>query len=196
MDALPIMLTGVCARVDGIEVERIQDARTRRLPFQQKIGAGLTPEEFDRRARAGTVRHVGFTESVAMIGDALGWKLDRITDDISPKIAAAAVGSEHLRVAVGQVCGIVQHAVGYRGAAAVITLHLEAYLGAPESFDAVRVAGSPPLAMKLAGGVQGDIATASIVVNSIPAVIAAPPGLRTMRDMPLPSFAGLWKRRL
>jgi 2,4-diaminopentanoate dehydrogenase len=44
--------------------------------------------------------------------------------------------------------------------------------------------------MKLAGGVHGDVATASITVNSIPKVIAAPPGLRTMRDMTLPSYFG------
>ena len=48
---------------------------------------------------------------------------------------------------------------------------MEAYLGAPESYDAVRIAGNPPLSMKLAGGVHGDVATASIVVNSIPKVL-------------------------
>ena len=42
--------------------------------------------------------------------------------------------------------------------------------------------------MKIAGGIHGDIATASIVVNSIPQVLAAAPGLHTMRDLPLPSF--------
>src|SRR5687767_15608727 len=40
MDALPIALTAVCERVTSIEVLRVQDARVRRLPFQQKIGAG------------------------------------------------------------------------------------------------------------------------------------------------------------
>ena len=49
MDALPIMLTGVCERVDAIRVDRIQDARIRRLPFQQKIGAGLTREQFQKK---------------------------------------------------------------------------------------------------------------------------------------------------
>src|SRR5262249_40166722 len=39
MDSLPIALTAVCERVDRIVVNRIQDARMRRLPFQQKIGA-------------------------------------------------------------------------------------------------------------------------------------------------------------
>src|SRR5262245_4015818 len=33
MDALPITLTGVCERVERIRVDRIQDARVRRLPF-------------------------------------------------------------------------------------------------------------------------------------------------------------------
>src|SRR5262245_51385237 len=78
MDALPIAMTAVCERVDRVVVNRIQDARIRRLPFQQKIGAGLTTEQFQKKVDDGSVRHVGFTESVAMIADALGWTLDRI----------------------------------------------------------------------------------------------------------------------
>src|SRR5881396_1198174 len=120
MDALPIALTAVCERVERVIVNRVQDARVRRLPFQQKIGAGLTPEQFQRQVDESTVRHVGFTESVAMIGDALGWRLDRITDDIQPKIAAAPVSSEFLAVDPGYVCGVVQDGVGYRGAEPVV----------------------------------------------------------------------------
>jgi 4-hydroxy-tetrahydrodipicolinate reductase len=190
MDALPITLTGVCERVEAIHVDRIQDARIRRLPFQQKIGAGLTPAQFQARVDAGTVRHVGLAESIGMIGDALGWKLDKVTDDIQPKIAEAAVASEFLSVAAGQVCGIVQDGVGYRNGKPVITLHMEAYLGAPESYDAVEITGSPALKMKIAGGVHGDIATAAIAVNSLPKILLAEPGLHTMRDMPIPSFFG------
>jgi 2,4-diaminopentanoate dehydrogenase len=190
MDALPTMLTGVCERVDAVRVDRIQDARIRRLPFQQKIGAGLTREQFQKKVDDASVRHVGLTESVSMIADALGWKLDRITDEIQPKIASEAVSSEFLSVEPGLVCGIIQDGVGYREGQAVITLHMEAYLGAPESFDAVEITGSPALKMKLAGGVHGDIATASITVNSLPKILDVPPGLHTMRDMPLPSFFG------
>jgi hypothetical protein len=190
MDALPIALTGVCERVDRIEVARVQDARIRRLPFQQKIGAGLTPEAFMERVKAGTVRHVGLAESIAMIADALGWKLDRVTDEIQPKIASARVSSEFLTVEPGQVSGLVQDGIGYRKGDAVIRLHMEAYLGAPESFDAVRITGNPPISMQIAGGVHGDVATAAIVVNSIPKVVEAAPGLRTMRDMVLPGYFG------
>jgi hypothetical protein len=190
MDALPITLTGVCERVEAIRVDRVQDARVRRLPFQQKIGAGLTREQFQRKVDDGSVRHVGLAESVSMIADALGWKLDRITDDIQPKMATETVASEFLAVDPGYVCGIIQDGIGYRDGKAVITLHMEAYLGAPESFDSVEITGSPALRTKTAGGVHGDIATTSIVVNSLPKILEVPPGLHTMRDMPIPSFFG------
>jgi hypothetical protein len=190
MDALPITLTGVCERVDSIRIDRIQDARVRRLPFQQKIGAGLTREQFQKKVDDASVRHVGLAESVSMIADAMGWKLDRITDEIEPKIAADTVSSEYLAVDRGYVCGIVQDGVGYRNGQPVITLHMEAYLGAPESYDQVDIAGSPNIKSKIAGGVHGDVATASITVNSIPKILEVSPGLHTMRDMPIPSYYG------
>ena len=83
-----------------------------------------------------------------------------------------------------------QDGIGYRDGQAVITLHMEAYLGAPESYDAVEIAGSPGIQSKIAGGVHGDVATASITVNSIPRILEVAPGLHTMRDMPLPSYYG------
>jgi hypothetical protein len=190
MDALPIALTGVCEKVTAIAVDRVQDASIRRLPFQQKIGAGLTREQFLDKVKAGTVRHVGLAESIAMIADAMGWKLDRVTDEIVPKITDKKVSSQFLTVEPGLVCGILQDGVGYRKGEPIITLHMEAYLGAPESYDAVRITGNPPIAMKIAGGVHGDVATAAITVNSIPKILQAAPGLRTMRDMTLPSYFG------
>ena len=188
MDALPIALTAVCEQVNRIEVRRVQDARVRRLPFQQKIGAGLTREQFEQQVTLGTVKHVGFTESIQMIADAMGWNLTRITDNVRPWMAEEEVHSELLAVDPGYVAGISQEGIGYMGDEAKIHLQLDAYLGAPESFDSVLIDGSPRLYWKVQGGVHGDIATASMTVNSIPHVIAAAPGLRTMRDMPLPSF--------
>jgi hypothetical protein len=190
MDALPITLTGICERVDSIRVDRIQDARSRRLPFQQKIGSGLNKEQFAQKVKDGSVRHVGLAESVTMIADAMGWKLDKVTDDIQPKIAEQGVESELIAVDPGYVCGIIQDGIGYMKGKPVVTLHMEAYLGAPESFDAVTVEGNPRITQKIAGGLHGDIATASITVNSIPKILRVSPGLRTMADMPIPSWFG------
>jgi 4-hydroxy-tetrahydrodipicolinate reductase len=178
----------VCEQVNRIEVRRVQDARMRRVPFQQKIGAGLTREQFEQQVKTGAVRHVGFTESIQMIGDAMGWTLTRITDDVRPWIAEDEVHSELLAVDPGYVAGISQEGVGYVGDDPKIRLQLDAYLGAPESFDSVLIDGSPRLYSKVQGGIHGDIATASMTVNAIPHVLVAAPGLRTMRDMPLPSF--------
>ncbi len=189
MDALPIALSAVCERVDRIHIDRVQDARSRRLPFQQKIGSGLTPAEFQQKVKSGSVRHVGLTESIAMIADAMGWKLDRITDEIQPRLATARVSSEFLVVEPGQVCGIIQDGVGYRKGERLITLHMEAYLGAPASFDRVRIEGNPSITSTIDGGVHGDIATASMTVNCMPAVLAAAPGLHSMRSLRLPSFS-------
>ena len=188
MDALPIALTAVCARVDRVVVNRIQDARARRLPFQQKIGAGMTTEQFQRQVADGSVRHVGFTESIAMIADALGWTIDRITDNVEPKLASVTTSSEFLAVDPGYVSGIVQEGIGYRKGEPAIRLHMEAYLGAPETYDLIEIEGSPRLSVKVAGGIHGDLATTSIVINSIAKVLGATPGLHTMRDLPLPSF--------
>jgi len=61
-------------------------------------------------------------------------------------------------------------------------------MGAPATYDAVRIHGKPPVTLRIDGGIHGDIATAAIVANSIPKVIAADPGLRTMIDLALPSW--------
>jgi len=93
------------------------------------------------------------------------------------------------------VSGIIQEGIGYVDGEPRIKLHMEAYLGAPESYDSVTIEGSPRIHSRVEGGVPGDIATASLAVNSIPAALAAAPGLRTMRDVRLPSFyAGIVRK--
>jgi 4-hydroxy-tetrahydrodipicolinate reductase len=188
MDLLPLALTTACERVDAVVVNRVIDARTRRLPFQQKIGAGLTLPQFKAQVAQGSVRHLGFAESIQMIGDAMGWRFDRVTEDVTAKVATETVASEFLAVDAGWVSGIVQDAVAYRRGQARVRLHLEAYLGAPESFDSVLIEGTPRLSLTIPGGIHGDAGTAAVVVNSIPPLLAARPGLRTMRDLPAPSF--------
>jgi len=183
MDTLPLTLSGACRRIDRIHVQRHQDAALRRLPFQQKIGAGLSADTFAERAAAGTIRHVGFTESIQMIARTLGWELERTEDKVAPVIAEIPVASPFLQVEAGQSAGVRQVATGYRDGAAVITLELEAYLGHPAPKDAVTIAGDPSLYSEVKGGINGDTATCAMVVNALPRVIAAAPGLKTMPEI-------------
>jgi 4-hydroxy-tetrahydrodipicolinate reductase len=187
MDTLVLTATGVCQEVKTIKCSRIQDASYRRLPFQKKIGAGLTVSEFGSRVAAGTIKHVGFQESIAMIASALGWKLDRIDETIEPKLTEKPVSSEFLKVEAGQVAGVNQTATGIVGGEPLIVLNLQAYLGCPDPREWIVIDGVPPIDLIIKNGVHGDIATASVVVNCIPRVLNAKPGLVTMKDLPVPA---------
>jgi len=188
MDAWPLFMTGVCQEVKRIKSVRVQNASPRRGPFQKKIGAGCTLEEFTKLKDAGTIKHVGLPESVAMIADGLGWKIDKIIETIEPIIAKNEIRTEFVTVKPGQAAGVRQVAKGIHAGEELITLEFEASVGAPESYDGVYITGVPNMEAIIKGGTHGDIATAAIVVNSVHRVIEASPGLLTMKDLPVVSF--------
>lgn len=185
MDTWPLVMTGVCQQIRQIKVARIQNASIRRHPFQQKIGAGQSTEEFEKLVKAGVLRHVGLPESIAMIAAGLGWRLDEITEKIEPVIAENEVRSQFVTVYPGKVAGVRQIGYGWKNAQEVITLDFRAYIGAKEPYDAVYITGTPDMEVVIRGGVNGDIATAAMVVNCIPRVMLAPAGLLTMKDLPI-----------
>lgn len=185
MDVLALMLTAPCARVNRVSVTRVVDAGARRLPLQRKIGAGLNLNQFRRALTEGTVRHVGLLESVHMIAAGLGWKLQRVDENVEPAIAPRDLDTEYLRVSAGSAAGIHQSAHGYRDGELAISLDLQMYVGAESPRDHVLVDGDPPIDATIAGGVAGDAATAAMVVNVIPKVLASPPGVLTMKDLRL-----------
>ncbi len=184
MDAWPVFMTGISQNVDSVVCIRRQNAAHRRLPFQRKIGAGLSVDAFLQRVEDGQIRHVGLPESVAMVASGLGMQLDDIHEMIEPVLAKTDVRSEALSVAAGQVAGVKQVAKGVIVGTPVIRLEFSAYIGADDPQDAVHIRGSPDLDVVIQGGVHGDLATASAVVNAVPRVVTAPPGLKTMIDIP------------
>lgn len=190
MDAWPLYMTVPCQQVRAIRATRVQDASDRRGPFQRKIGAGLDETEFRRRVADGEIRHVGLTESARMIAAGMGWSLDELTETIEPIMAPRAIETEHVSAAAGQVAGVRQQGVGLAAGRQVITLEFRAAVGLGESYDAVSIDGVPPVEARIAGGVHGDLGTAAVVVNAIPRVVAAAPGLVTMKDLPPPLAAG------
>lgn len=191
MDTLVITLTAVCQKVDRIKVERVMNAATRRVPFQKKIGAGLTVKEFKKKIREKAITgHVGLEQSIGMIAGVLKWGLDKVeVDPVEPVIARKNVSSEAIKVKRGHAAGLKQSAHGFVGGKERITLDFQAYIGAEEEYDAVTIDGVPPIRQKISPCVHGDLATIAVIVNSIPKVINAPPGLVTMKDLPIPSAA-------
>jgi 2,4-diaminopentanoate dehydrogenase len=188
LDKLVLTLSAVSQRVDSVRAVRVVDASKRRLPLQKKIGAGMTPEEFRAQVEAGVIKHHGLPESVAMVADGLGFAIDDISETIEPVIAQESVKTEFLEVAAGQVAGVHQVARGKAGGEEKIFLELRMYVGAKQPADSIELKGEPNLSLVIPGGTHGDVATAAVVVNTIPAIVAAPAGLRTSRDLPLAFF--------
>jgi hypothetical protein len=83
------------------------------------------------------------------------------------------------------VAGVKQIAQGGR-----LRLELQMYVGAPNPRDEIHIEGVPPLHLVMHGGTAGDVATPAILVNMIPRLVEAKPGLHTMRTLGLPHFVG------
>ena len=188
LDKLVLTLSAVSQTVDSARAVRVVDASKRRLPLQKKIGAGMTPEEFRAQVDAGVIKHHGLPESVAMVADGLGFEIDDIAETIQPVIAQENIRTEFLEVAPGQVAGVHQIARGTSRGEEKIFLELQMYVGAKNPADTIELKGRPNLSLVIPGGTHGAVATAAIAVNAIPAIVAAPAGLRTSRDLPLAYF--------
>ena len=188
MDKLALTLSAVSQRIDWVSAVRIVDASKRRLPLQKKIGAGMMLEEFRTQVAEGIIKHHGLPESIAMVADGLGFTLDDISETIDPVIAEEAIQTEFLEVAAGQVAGVHQIARGSLAGKEKIFMELKMYVGARHPADSVVLKGEPHLTLTIPGGTHGDVATAAVVVNAIPAILAANAGLRTSRDLPLAFF--------
>lgn len=187
MDALPAQLTALCQRVDKIEVYRVQDASKRRIPFQEKIGAGLSPDAFDAKKIDGSLRHVGLTESMQFMARQLGWTLDKTEDIIEPVILDKEREFPDVLVPKGYAAGVLQTGNGYVGDEIRIKLIFRAAVGEPESYDEIIIHGEPNLRSRIEGGVNGDVATCAISVNACKTVFNAVPGLHTMATLPMVS---------
>ena len=175
MDRLPVFLASASSDIRSIRVERVQDPTSRRLPFQRKVGVGLSRAEFDAKAAGGGFGHVGLEESGRLIAVGLGWRIDAWTRDLRPVQPDPAA----------PVQGLVETLTGATDDGRRVSLLFEAQSGVAEPYDAVTIEGAPPLSLRFAGGVQGDAATAAAVVRAAHVLASAGHGLLTVLDLPL-----------
>lgn len=184
LDALAITLSGVCERVSEIRATRILDAAKRRFPFQKKIGIGLDPKEFSKNVNMGKFGHIGLPESIALTCAAMDLRIEKYEQNIQPKIASRNLTTEHFGIVrKGQVIGLIQDGRGFARGRLVAKYHIEMYAGASDTYDEIELVGVPHISLRIPGGTPGDIATAAVIVNSIPRVMESPPGLMTVMDL-------------
>ncbi len=186
MDTLALALSGVCCRIRSIRVTRRVDASTRRMPLQRKVGAGTSPAQFRTLVKDGKLGHVGLLESMYLVAAGLGWELTSVREKIKPVIAESRQVTEFFKVEPGAVSGLQHTAAGFVDGRMVISLDLQMYLEAKQPIDRIEIDGDPGLVVEVRGGVAGDVATVASLVNAIPRVLEADPGLKTILDLPIP----------
>jgi 4-hydroxy-tetrahydrodipicolinate reductase len=197
MDLLPIVITAPCQSVKSIKVTRMMNSSKRRVPFQKKIGTGLTIQEFHKKISNKEITgHVGLKESIQMITAALGTDYDKIIE-LPPKeiVTEKEIKTSYgENVPKGNVCGLQSKAFAIKNDQNVITLDFVAYAGDHEEYDSIIIDGNPNIEQKIIGGVHGDLGTSAMVANLIPIVVEARAGLLTMKDIPVPRYTeNIWK---
>ena len=181
MDRLALAAAAACVRVDRVKVTRVVDAAKRRGPLRAKVGAGLTKEEFLKGVAARKLGHVGLSESAAIIALGLGFPIEEITETIEPVLAKQETDG----VAVGHVLGLHQIALVQAGDEVKVELDLTMAVGVADPSDTIAIEGDPPVNLRVSGGFHGDRATVGCVVNAIPFIVDASPGLHTVVTLPL-----------
>jgi 4-hydroxy-tetrahydrodipicolinate reductase len=121
-----------------------------------------------------------------MIADTLNWRLEDVTETLEPVIAQERRKTEFYSVERGYALGLRQSARGIMGGQEVIRLDLEMSLAAKDPRDVIDIDATPPVRMIFPGAIHGDLATAAIMANCVPAVARSRlTGLISMRDLPL-----------
>ena len=174
MDTLAATLSGVCQRIEQVRLTRVVDVATRRPQLQRKVGVGLTLDEFHARVASGRFGHVGLQESCWLVAEGLGWRLDTLEETIEPVVASD-----------GRAAGMRQTARGTLAGRTVIEALVQMSVGAERPRDEIQIEGTPPLHLVIEGGVQGELATAAVVVNATSRVVEHAAGLVTMLELPI-----------
>ena len=191
LDLFILALTGTCEEVDYIKAARVNDLS----PFGKAVmieqGVGVTKDEFLRGVEDGSIAgHIGFPESINMITDGIGWNLEKVEETREPIMSNVYRKSEYAEVEAGNVAGCRQCGYGYVNGKVKIEMEhpqqILPHLEGKSTGDYVSIKGIPNIDLQITPEIPGGIGTIAMCVNSIPHIINAIPGLKTMLDIPVP----------
>ena len=204
-DVIPLALAACCERVDSIRVSELMDYSTYDDPGFTGVYFGFgRPLDFPAPMLQPGVLKGGWGGIVRLVADALGLRLDEIREEHERLPAHESFETAMGKIEKGTCAAVrfeVQGMVGGRPAVVAahvnrlhddIAPHWDRLSGAKRSGYKIEVKGSPSFTCEIEPtGEDGDHNTAGItgsalrVVNAIPAVCDAAPGLVSILDLPL-----------
>jgi 2,4-diaminopentanoate dehydrogenase len=177
LEYLVIALTGTCSKVHKIRTDRHIDF-TPYIEGSPRVvrdyGIGLNREEYARGVQKGTiVGHSAYTPLLT-ICDRLGWKLSEVRHTREPLF------DEQEKVSGSEA--IIE---GIKDGEVKVEMHHRAEAKPEEEFDSITIEGVPNINMVIRPEINSIEGTAASLVNAIPHVINAAPGIMTPADLPL-----------
>jgi hypothetical protein len=197
-----MVLSGSCERVDEIRITESVDCSTyESAGTQSAMGFGQDPETPDLAESVRRESEV-FAESAAMMADAIGAPLDRMTFDVQFTAATGDTDLGFMKIPAGTVGSVFGYHRGWVGERNVVSVgfnwtmgehvtppkplehgHVIQVFGLPNMRTVVHCL--PPKDWTESGFMGlGMIYTAMPVTNAVPAVVAARPGIVTLKDLP------------
>nr|WP_321501037.1 2,4-diaminopentanoate dehydrogenase [uncultured Dethiosulfovibrio sp.] len=191
MDLLVVIFTGACESVEHITARRVNSLSPFGPAVMEEQGIGITEEDFRKKSAAGELAgHVGFAESIHMIGDAIGWNVEEVTQTMEPIVTEVDRKSPYGFAKAGDVAGCAMKGFGKVAGEIKIEMdhpqQIEPHLGGTDTGDYIIIKGTPDVNMANKPEIPGGIGTIAMCVNMIPHVINAKAGLKTMLDLPVP----------
>jgi hypothetical protein len=212
VELIGIATAGICDRIDKITIDEASDTTLYDSPATELpcgFGRPIDDPELPGMAAAGTAV---FGEAVALVADALGIELDDIVCEAEYARTTDDVVMDSWTIAAGCVAGVAASWQGRRAGRTLVELNVRWKKGQTLDPDwtideghLIRIDGRPTVQLKLDYlpppdfeattfadfMVLGMIMTAMPAINAIPLVVAAPPGIVTYTDLPLPLPRGL-----
>jgi hypothetical protein len=212
VELVAISLAGICDRIDKVTIAEGSDTTLYDSPATELpcgFGRPIDDPELPGMAEQGTAV---FGEAVAMLADALGIELDEIVCESEYAQATEDVVMASWTIDKGCVAGVAASWQGRVAGRSVIDVNVRWRKGQSldpdwpiEEGHVITVDGRPTVRTKLEYlpppdfeattfqdfMVLGMIMTAMPAINAIPLVVAAPPGIATYTDLPLPLPKGL-----
>ena len=210
-DLLPLALAGTCQSIEEIRCMEIVDYATydSATVMFDVMGFGKPLDEIPMLLQPG-VLSLAWGSVIRQLAAGLGISLDEVTESYVREPAPEDFDIASGHIPKGSAAGLRFEVRGMLdGKPAVVLEHVTRLRedlcpdwpqpAQPGGSYRVEITGEPSYAMDIClSSRKGDhnhadlVATAARIVNAIPAVVAAPPGIRTTLDLPLITGKGLY----
>jgi hypothetical protein len=212
VELMALAAANICDRIDRVSIHEASDTTLYDSPDTERpagFGRPIDDPELPGMAAKGTAV---FGEAVAMVADALGVELDEIVCEAEYAQTTEDLVMASWTIPAGHVAGVAASWQGRVGDRTVVELTVRWKKGQTlepnwtiQEGHVIQIDGRPTVKTTLEYlpppdfeattfedfMVLGMIMTAMPAVNAIPLVVAAPPGVVTYNDLPLPLPKGL-----